>query len=197
MRNAPRRPERKAAVLAALDVGYAADRARVEASYRRMRDVTAAPHTPADARQAANELTVALRQATATVTRALRIAEPTTAPSLRHPARRRRRATRAIPAGVQPWSAELVRLTDIGMWLIRTTLDDPGVHVAHTVRVGSRAANGPHIAGMVFEPDDLVAATLHEPRIGVDLQAIIDGCLPRSTATTAATAAARAIPRAT
>jgi len=159
--------------LAGLSTAFVAERARVDAAHTRMRALATAPHAPAEARVAAQELTEALRQATATVARALRLFEPVL--PARHWLPRRRLATRSVSADMASWSAELVRLTHIGVWLRRATLDDLGVHVPTAVRVGSRAANGPHIAGMVADPDDLVADTMHEPRIGVDLQAIVDG----------------------
>lgn len=158
---------------------------------RRQADVTVRSLAALDVGYA-TDLAAALRQATATVARALRITEPPPPPSTWHRRWRRPRATRCA----RPWSVELVRLTDIGVWLRRSTLEDPGVRVPTTVRVGSRAANGPHIAGMVFEPDDLVAPTLREPRIGVDLQAIIERAGTRSAATPAETAAVPALPRA-
>lgn len=126
---------------------YAVHRDRVDAAHERMRKVSADRHRPADARQAAAELTVALRDATAAV-HALE------------------------PPAVRPWSAELVRLAEIGVWLRRTTLDDLGVHIPTVVRVGSYAANGPRIAGLAFGAADSVR--LREPRIGVDLQATVD-----------------------
>jgi hypothetical protein len=140
--------------------GYHAARARVADAHRRMREVEAGPHTPGDARTASHELNAALREAKAMVTRTLQ------QPGLD--------TTRRVSPDVAAWSAELVRLSELDVWLRRTTLDDLGVHVPTTVRVGCRAANGPHIAGMVADPDDLVAATLHDPRIGIDLQSVVD-----------------------
>lgn len=169
---APEAATAVAAPLAALAAAYETRRAQVDASYRRMQAVVAGPHRPAEARAAAADLSVALRGATRTVTRAVRIAA-VPPPPLRRRSLRRRKAGRAVPADVHPWSAELVRLAKVEAWLRRTTLDDLGVHVPTVVRVGSLAATGPHIAGMVTEPDDLTAA-LHEPRIGVDLQATVD-----------------------
>ncbi|HVA59027.1 MAG TPA: hypothetical protein VNG13_00635 [Mycobacteriales bacterium] len=165
---------------------YAAHQARVNETERRMRAITGRPHTPAEARVAAHDLTLALREATAAVAAALQATEPGPAP----PHHRPRHATRAVPAEIRTWSAELFRLTDIGVWLRRTTLDDLGVHLPATVRIGSRAASGPHNPGLDFEPADLVAATLHQPRIGVDLPAAIDGeaaPAPRPATVTATT----------
>jgi hypothetical protein len=85
---------------------------------------------------------------------------------------------RSVPPDVAAWSAELMRLTQIGVWLRRTTLDDPGVHVPATVLVANYAATGPHIPGLEFEAEDDVRS--REPRIGVDLQRIVD----RDTAVT-------------
>lgn len=113
-----------------------------------------------------------MRDATAITTRELQAAVPTEPPPRRR--LRRRQASRALPPARGAWAAELVRLRQIGVWLRRITLDDLGTHVPTTVRVASRAATGPHIAGLEFEPADRTAG-LHEPRIGVDLQAVVDG----------------------
>jgi hypothetical protein len=157
--------------LAGLIGAYVDERSRVDATYTRMRALAAAPHGPAEARVATQELTDAVRQATTTVARTLRLLEPVPA---RRRLPRRRLASRSVPVDVAGWSAELVRLTQIGVWLRRTTLDELGAHVPTAVRVGSRAANGPHIAGMIANPDGLAVQTTHEPRIGVDLQVILD-----------------------
>lgn len=172
MRHYPAKDDSAAAALAGLTVRYDGERARVVAAHRRMRDLVGAVHAPADARAAAVELTAALRDATSTAARAVRLADP--GPTSRGRLRHCRKAVGVFPAAARPWTAELVRLADLDGWLRRTTLDELGVHVPAAVRVGSRAASGPHIAGLVAEPDDLVAATLHEPRIGVDLWAVID-----------------------
>lgn len=128
--------------------GYPAERSRVDAAFGHARAVAAAPHPPADARAAAAELTDALGHATAVLDRALRV-------------------TRGRPE----CTAERVRLRELGVWLRRTTLDELGVVVPTTVRVGSYAASGPRIAGMVAAPADPRPARL----IGVDLPAIVDG----------------------
>ncbi|HET7311170.1 MAG TPA: hypothetical protein VFJ17_07580 [Mycobacteriales bacterium] len=153
---------------------YLAARRRVDDAYRRMSALEARPHRPADARLAAAELTRALRAATAAAARALQVPDSMSGAAPR-PGRRARTATGGAAPASGFWAAELVRLTEIGVWLRRASLDDLGVHVPASVRVGSRAANGPHIAGLVADPDDLVAATLHEPWIGVDLLEVVDG----------------------
>src|SRR5512135_2968737 len=85
---------------------YAVHRDRVDAAHERMRKVSADRHRPADARQAAAELTVALRDAVATV----HALEPAGPAAVRPRGRwRRRKAGRAVPPAVRPWSAELVR----------------------------------------------------------------------------------------
>jgi hypothetical protein len=173
MRSRTRGSDTAGPKVAGLRAGYVAERAHVDAAHTKMRALAAAPHAPAEARLAAQELTDALRQATTTILCVLRLLEP--ASPARHRLPRRRLATRSVPADMAAWSAELLRLTQIGVWLRRTTLDELGVHVPTSVRVGSRAANGPHIAGMIADPDDLVGDTMHEPRIGVDLQAVVDG----------------------
>jgi hypothetical protein len=150
---------------------YDATRARVDNTYRRMRELETARHTPADARAVADELAAELRAATVTVTSTLRLLD-SRAPVPRHRLHRRANATRSVPPDVAAWSAELVRLTQIGAWLRRTTLDDPGVHVPATVRVASYAAIGPHIPGLGFDTDK--AEHVRDRRIGVDLQAIVD-----------------------
>jgi hypothetical protein len=150
---------------------YAAHRDRVAAATDRMRELCARRHTPAEARPAATALTVALRDATAVVVHALRLAGP---PAPLRPRRRWRRPTanRTAPPAVRQWSAELLRLSEIGVWLRRTTLDDPGVHVPTVVRVANYAATFPHVAGLGFGADDDTQAST--PHIGVDLQATID-----------------------
>lgn len=175
-------PGPAAARLAFIQVanGYNATRARVDDAYRRMRELDSVRHSPADARAAADELAAALRVATATVTSALRLLDRR-APIPRHRLHRRPRATRSVPSDVAAWSAELVRLTRIGVWLRRTTLDDPGVHVPTTVRVVDYAARGPRIPGLGF--DTRKAAQVPDPQIGVDLQAIIDSTCTASSAT--------------
>lgn len=152
---------------------YPRCRARVDAAHQWMRTVVAGRHTPAEARTAAAELTVALCEATATATQALTSADPT-------PPRRgricHRKAVRTVPPVTARWSAELVRLSQIAVWLRRTTLDDLGVHIPTTVRVDNYAAVGPHIAGMGFGADTVRAPG--ESRIGVDLPSIIDAGRP-------------------
>lgn len=157
-----------------LQTSYAAARRRVDAAHHRMRATMARPHSPLDARQAGRDLTVALREASTLANRALQLSLAT-APSAPRRGLLRRKATRSLPASVQVWSTELARLAQVGVWLRTVTAEDPGVLVPTAVRVGSRAANGPHIAGMVAEPKSLVAATLHKPRIGVDLRRVVDG----------------------
>jgi hypothetical protein len=156
---------------AAHEQSYRACRAGVDRARRRMQTITGGPHAPADTRQAAAELTAALREATTAATRLARQSQPPT--SSPRGWWRHRHASRAAAPAVARWSTELVRLAEIAVWLRRTTLDELGVHLPTTVRVGTYAANGPHIAGLGFSAGDL--AELHEPRIGVDLPAIVDG----------------------
>lgn len=181
MRGRGRAMVSSAASVTQIDPRYAPRRAEVDAAYRRMRELGSVPHSPAEARRAATELETVLREATATAGQALR-SDPPQPPLRSVRARRRRGVSLAVPATVIAWTAELVRLSEIGVWLRRSTLDELGVHVPYTVRVGSRAATGPHIPGLVFEPDDLVAATIHQPRIGAPLQEIIDGVGRRAAA---------------
>jgi hypothetical protein len=150
---------------------YAAHRDRVDAAADRMRELCARQHTPAAARHAAVALTVALCDATTVVMHALQLAGR---PAPSRPRRRWRRPTanRAAPPAVRQWSAELLRLSEIEVWLRRTTLDDLGVHVPTVVRVANYAAKLPHTAGLGFGADD--DAHLDAPHIGVDLQAGID-----------------------
>lgn len=162
----------RASVLADPPERYRTERRRVDDAYRRTLGDTCVPRCPAEARTAAEELSRALRAATATVSRALQAVAPPAGSARRRG--RRRKATRTVPPAVRFWSNELVRLAEIDVWLRRETLDEIGVHVPGAVRVGSRAATGPHIAGLVADPDDLVAARLHQPWIGVDLQGIVD-----------------------
>jgi hypothetical protein len=151
--------------------GYAAARRRVDDAYRRMQQVEAAGHTPADARAAAYALTAALREATAAVTAALRRLD-SRPPAARHRLDRRPTATRSDSPDVAALSAELVRLAQIGWWLRRTTLDDPGVHVPTTLRVASYAATSPDVAGLDCEPE--LDRNAPERLIGVDLTTAVD-----------------------
>lgn len=166
---------------AALAATYHREYRRVDDAYRRMLILTSTRHRPADARAAADELTRALRAATTTASRALQMLDTPTGRSSRR-ARRHRKATRTSPPATRFWATEMVRLAGISVWLRRETLDDLGVHLPAAVRVGSRAASGPHVAGLVAEPDDLVAATLHQPWIGVDVRATVDGVTAEPTA---------------
>ena len=152
---------------------YLAVRRRVDDAYGRMLALQARPHRPAEARVAAAELTRALRAATSAAARALQMLDSKSGPGPRRAWRAGAATRSAVPAS-RFWAAELVRLAEIGVWLRRASLDDLGVHLPTCVRVGSRAATGPHIAGLVAEPDDLVAATLHQPWIGVDLLEVVD-----------------------
>lgn len=145
-------------VAAALRAAYQPRRARVDVAAARLRTVNARMHRPDEARTRAGELTAALREASGFVARALGRLGP----------------------DAQPWGAELVRLAELGVWLRRTTMDDLGVGVPAAVRVGSRAASGPHVAGLEADPPDLVAATLHQPWIGVSLRDVVDGGDPEA-----------------
>jgi hypothetical protein len=138
-----------------------------------MREITSVRHAPIDARQAAVELDAALREATSAAAEALRSAEPIGSRPRRH--LRRRKATRGVVPLVRLWSIELLRLSEIAVWLRRTTLDDPGVHLPATVRVADYAAIGPHIAGVGFDNDATVGYRV--PRIGVALEEVIDGVI--------------------
>lgn len=173
MRNRPHRFDiaTRAQLAVAGEVVYAAQRARVDHARRRMMSISGTPHAPADARHAAAELTAALREAATSAARLLRQAQPPRIPAQGR--WRHRHATRAATPAVARWSSELVRLSEIAVWLRRTTLDDLGMRIATTVRVGNYAANGPHIAGLGLDAGDL--AELREPRIGVDLPTIVDG----------------------
>jgi hypothetical protein len=157
-----------------LQASYTAARRRLDTAQHRMRATIARPHAPLEARRAGRDLTVALREASTLANRALQLSMATT-PAAPRRGLLRRKATRSLPADVQVWSTELVRLAQVGAWLSTAIADDPSLLVPTVVRVGSRAATGPHIAGMVAEPKSLVAATLHQPRIGVDLRRVVDG----------------------
>ena len=162
--------QRDAFALAELANRYQAERSRLDAAQRRMRQIEAVPHTPAQAREAARDLSVALRRATADATRIRQAAMPTSVrPNRRH---LRRKADRGVPPAVLPWSAELRRLAEIDLWLQWVTLDDKGVHLPETARVANYAAIGPHIAGLDF--GNQAADQPGRPRIGIDLMAAID-----------------------
>lgn len=134
---------------------------RVDTAYQQMQTLVSTRHSPAEARRAAAELSVALRDATAAAVQVLRLAQ---LPPPASPGRRRWRPTSpADPAAVRALSTELVRLSEVAGWLRRTTLDDPGVRLPAAVRVVSRAASGPHMAGLDFEPPD-PAGQLHDRR---------------------------------
>jgi hypothetical protein len=75
----------------------------------------------------------------------------------------------SAPAGLGSWAAERARLGEARDRHWFAAADTSGVQIVAAVRVGSRAAYGPHIAGMVAEPARLVAETMDQPRIGVDL----------------------------
>lgn len=165
-------PATAAAARRTARAAYAADQARVDAAFERMCAVLVERHLPAEARRVAAELSMALREATATANRAMRLDETATP---RRGLLPHRRATDDLPVLARPWSAEIARLSAMVVWLRRQTLNDPGVRVPTTVQIGSRAASGPHIAGLVAEPASLIAETLSEPRIGVDERAVVDG----------------------
>jgi len=150
--------------------GYEAERSRVDAAHQRLRAITAVPHRPAQAREAARELTIALRDATDAASRALQAATLTDRPQRQH--LRHHKADRSVPAAVGAWSAELVRLAEIGVWQRRTTLDDTGVQLPQAGRVANYAAKGPHIAGLDF--GNQAEEPPGGPRIGIDLAAAID-----------------------
>jgi hypothetical protein len=145
--------------------------ARVRREHQQMQTLMSRPHSPAAAREQAHELTLALHQATQTAATALRLIGRTPRPT--HGKGRRRRAARALSATIQPWSSELMQLSEIEVWLRRTTMDDLGVAVPITVRVGSYAATGPRIPGLGFGSNDVDPT--HEPRIGIALREVIDG----------------------
>jgi hypothetical protein len=144
---------------------------RVRREHQQMQTLMSRPHSPAAEREQAQKLTLALHQATQSAAMALRLIERTPGPI--HGKRRRRRAARAISAAMQPWSSELMQLSEIEVWLRRTTMDDLGVAVPITVRVGSYAATGPRIPGLGFGSNDVDPT--HEPRIGIALRDVIDG----------------------
>ncbi|HWB65781.1 MAG TPA: hypothetical protein VG708_03005 [Mycobacteriales bacterium] len=151
------------------DPSYAAEHARVDVTYQAMRELMSAPHPAPQAQQAARDLTLALRAATEAVARRLQAVTSAPTPVARH-RWQRRRSDRVVSAETRAWSAELVRLAEIGVWLRRATLDDLAVHVPTIVRVANYAATGPHIAGMGFGAH----STAGERCIGVDLTAIVD-----------------------
>jgi hypothetical protein len=159
--------------LSLLATSYATERRRVDRAYRRMRDISTTPHSPAPAREAARELSLALRDATRVATRARLAAACTTAQPFPPGHARHPKADRSVPPAVRPWSAELRRLTDIRVWLRRTTLDDKGVRLPNAVRVANYAAKGPHIAGLDF--GNQAASRPGGPLIGINLRETVDG----------------------
>jgi hypothetical protein len=157
-------------------------RLRVDRAYQRMQAAVNG-HQPAEVRRCAADLGSALSDAVATASQALGTLPPPVASPRRW---RRRTAVRTVSSDVHRWSVELVRLSEMHVWLRRTTLDDLGVHVPTVVRVASRAASGPHIAGMVMGADEPVESILREGRIGVALRDVVDGHDPRPLAQTPA-----------
>ncbi len=176
-------------VPAAVEAAYRPQRARVDSAYQRVHAAAVAPHPPAQARDAARDLAVALREATATATRALEAVGATTAHRPRHQLRRGR-ADRTVPAAVHHWSVELVRLAEIDIWLRRTTLDDLGVHVPVAVQIANYAASGPHVAGLGF------AGAAVAQSIGIDLTATIDAVSQAATSDPVAAARTSGLTRA-
>ena len=162
--------ERVEASIDALASRYEQRRLRVNRAYQQMQATAVSGHPPAVARRCSAELASALRDATATASQILGVLRPVASSRLR----RRRKAVRTVPPDVRQWSVELVRLSEIDVWLRRTTLDDLGVHVPTTVRVASRAATGPHIAGMVMGDEEPVGSIRRDGRIGVALLNVID-----------------------
>lgn len=145
--------------------------ARVRREHQQMQTLVRRPHSPAAAREQAHELGLALREATQAAAMALRLIERTPRPT--HGMGRQRHAARALSAAIQPWSSELMQLSEIEIWLRRTTMDELGVAVPITVRVGSYAATGPAIPGLDFGSNDVDPT--REPRIGIALRDVIDG----------------------
>ncbi len=162
-----------ARVVRAHRVSFGDQRERVDTAKRELDAVLIRPHSPREARAAADDLARALRAATAAAVECLRVGRPVLAPAAAagRPASSRRSPD---PVAVQRCTAQLVELGLLRTWLSQTVRDDPGVEFATTVQVGSRAASGPHVAGLEAEPADLVEATLHQPRIGVPLRDVID-----------------------
>ncbi len=147
---------------------YRSQRERVAEARRRLETVLAGPHRPGAARTAGRALSQALQEASAAAVECLRVGSRVCATS-------GGTAVRAPdPAAVARCTAQLVELGLVRTWLTQALRDDPGADVATTVQVGSRAATGPHVAGLEAEPRDFVAARLHEPRIGVALQQVVD-----------------------
>lgn len=73
------------------------------------------------------------------------------------------------------WQRELTRLSSAGQMHLMQERDDLGCVLPDPVRVGSRAATGPAQPGVAFEAASHVAADLPQPRIGLDLRAVVDG----------------------
>lgn len=73
------------------------------------------------------------------------------------------------------WQRELTRLSSAGQLHLMQERDDLGCVLPETVRVGSRAATGPAQPGVQFEAASHVTAELAQPRIGLDLRAVVDG----------------------
>jgi hypothetical protein len=164
--------ERAEPSIATLHSLYGQRRLRVASAYQKMQAIAVGIHQPAEARQCAADLASAIGDATATASQALGMLRQPVASRRRW---RRHKAVRTVPSDVRRWSVELLRLTEIDEWLRRTTLDDLGVHLPTVVRVASRAASGPHIAGMVMGADEPVESILRDGRIGIALLDVVDG----------------------
>ena len=126
---------------AALASLYEQRRLRVDRAYRKMQATAGSGHPPAETRRCAADLASALGDAVATASEALGLLRQPVAPPRRW---RRRKAVRTVSPDVHRWSVELVRLSEMQVWLRRTTLDELGVHIPTVVRFASRAASGPH-----------------------------------------------------
>jgi len=162
------------AALRTLADDYESARTRVHAAYGKMRTALQPSYGPVDTRAAATELAEALRDATTAAVEYLRRLQEEEPRQRR--GRRRRKATRAVSADVAAWSAELLRLTQISVWLRRATLDQPGVHIPTTVEFGDHAATGRDAVPVVADSDRLTPSGSSGRLIGnVDLRAIVDG----------------------
>lgn len=73
----------------------------------------------------------------------------------------------------QEWLGAAARVTSLRQAHLMQERDELGALLPNAVRIGTRAASGPHQAGMHGDPDDLARERLSEPRYGVDVVALL------------------------
>ena len=126
----------------AVDAVYRHRLLEVHHAYQKVQAAITSGHDPAVTRRCSRELASALREATATASQAIAMLRVPTAASGRW---RRHKVTRTVSPEIRRWSVELVRLSQIAVWLRRTTLDELGVHLAAVTPSPTWMAAPPHV----------------------------------------------------